>query len=93
MGSTSGGSNASASKKKHITFRNRQRANLSFFIVIMFFAIFGIIVFTELFLIDERDRGAGVLVRHGSLTYRQRQEKMGDYDDALQVIRFFYKLH
>lgn len=83
MGSTSGGV-ASGSKKKYITFRNRQRANLSFFIVIMFFAIFGIIVFTELFLIDERDRGAGVLVRHGSLSYRQRQEK-SDYEDALQV--------
>lgn len=83
MGSTSGG-NASGSKKKYITFRNRQRANMSFFIVVMFFAIFGIIVFTELFLIDEKGRGAGVIVRHGSLTYRQRQDR-GDYEDALQV--------
>lgn len=84
MGSTSGGIAASGSKKKYITFRNRQRANMSFFIVVMFFAVFGIIVFTELFLIDERGRGAGVLVRHGSLTYRQRQDR-GDYEDTLQV--------
>jgi hypothetical protein len=78
MGSTSGG------KKKYINFRSRQRANMSFFIVVMFFAVFGIIIFTEIFLIDERGRGAGVLVRHGSLTYHHRQQDR-DYDDALQV--------
>ncbi|KAJ3625269.1 hypothetical protein MTP99_018827 [Tenebrio molitor] len=77
MGSTSGG------KKKYINFRSRQRANMSFFIVVMFFAVFGIIIFTEIFLIDERGRGAGVLVRHGSLTYHHRQQDR-DYDDALQ---------
>lgn len=78
MGSSSGG------KKKFLNFRSRQRANMSFFIVVMFFAVFGIIVFTEFFLIDERDRGAGVLVRHGSLSYHHRQQEH-DYEDALQV--------
>ncbi|KAG8253098.1 hypothetical protein J6590_042907 [Homalodisca vitripennis] len=36
----------------------RDRANLSFFIVIIFFAVFTAIVLTEIFLIDERGRGA-----------------------------------
>lgn len=81
MGSASGG------KKRYLTFRNKQRANMSFFIVVMFFAVFGIIVFTEIFLIDERGRGAGVLVRHGSLAYHHRSPDR-DYDEALQVLFF-----
>ena len=32
---------------------------MSFMLVVMFFAVFGLIVFTEIFLIDER-RGSGV---------------------------------
>lgn len=78
MGASSGG------KKRYTTFRSKQRANMSFFIVIMFFAVFGIIVFTEIFLMDERGRGTGILVRHGSLAYQHRSER-GDYDDAFQV--------
>lgn len=90
MGSASGGNSngstsSSSSKKRYSTFRNKQRANMSFFIVVMFFAVFGIIVFTEIFLIDERGRGAGVLVRHGSLTYHHRSSDR-DYDDPLQVM-------
>ncbi|XP_074039816.1 beta-1,4-galactosyltransferase galt-1 isoform X2 [Leptinotarsa decemlineata] len=81
MGSSSGG------KKKYVTFRSRQRANLSFFIVIMFFAVFGIIVFTEIFFIDERGRAVGVFVRHGSLTYQHKQEKAVEYEDGFQVVR------
>lgn len=38
----------------------RERANMSFFIVVMFFAVFGVIVLTEILLIDERGRGGGV---------------------------------
>lgn len=32
----------------------KDRANMSFMLVVMFFAVFGLIVFTEIFLIDER---------------------------------------
>lgn len=64
--------------------RNRQRANLSFFIVVMFFAVFGIIVFTEIFFIDERGQSTGVFVRHGPLTY-QHKDKGQEYDDGFQV--------
>ncbi|KAJ8974724.1 hypothetical protein NQ317_000390 [Molorchus minor] len=80
MGSTSGG------KKKHVNFRNRQRANMSFFIVVMFFAVFGIIVFTEIFFIDERGRAVGVLVRHGTQeNYQHKQDKVVDYEDGVQT--------
>lgn len=79
MGSSSGG------KKKYVNFRNRQRASLSFFIVVMFFGVFGIIVFTEIFFIDERGRAAGVIVRRGSLTIQHKQDKNSDYDDGFQV--------
>ena len=61
----------------------RERANLSFFIVVMFFAVFGVIVLTEIFLIDERGRGAGVLVRHGG---RRRADKP-DYEDAHSILQ------
>ncbi|XP_045478105.1 beta-1,4-galactosyltransferase galt-1 [Harmonia axyridis] len=78
MGSSSGG------KKKYVNYRNRQRAQMSFFIVVIFFAIFGLIVFAEIFLIDERGRGAGVLVRHGSLVYHSRQQEINEYEESLQ---------
>ncbi|KAL3272977.1 hypothetical protein HHI36_014434 [Cryptolaemus montrouzieri] len=77
MGSSSGG------KKKYVNYRNRQRAQMSFFIVVIFFAIFGIIVFAEIFLIDERGKGAGVLVRHGSLVYHSRQQEINEYEESL----------
>lgn len=32
----------------------KERANMSFMLVVMFFAVFGVIVLTEIFLIDER---------------------------------------
>ncbi|XP_034193188.2 uncharacterized protein LOC117610200 isoform X1 [Osmia lignaria lignaria] len=50
--SGSGGSRANAGVLK-------ERANMSFMLVVMFFAVFGLIVLTEIFLIDER-RGVGV---------------------------------
>lgn len=37
----------------------KERANLSFMLVVMFFGVFAVIVLTEIFLIDER-RGMGV---------------------------------
>ncbi|XP_056644663.1 beta-1,4-galactosyltransferase galt-1 [Diorhabda sublineata] len=77
---------SSGGKKKYANFRNRQRASLSFFIVVMFFGVFGIIVFTEIFFIDERGRATGVVVRHGSLTYQHKQEKSADYEESEDYI-------
>lgn len=91
MGASSGGSGGKTKKGK--MSRNKERANMSFFIVVMFFAVFGIIVFTEIFLIDERGHGAGVVVRHGSLGGgmggRHRPGDRADYEDVLQVITYF----
>lgn len=50
-------SSSSGGKKKILNLRNRQRANMSFFIVVMFFAVFGVIVFTEIFFIDDKEKG------------------------------------
>ncbi|KAJ9597749.1 hypothetical protein L9F63_011357, partial [Diploptera punctata] len=61
----------------------RERANLSFFIVVMFFAVFGVIVLTEIFLIDERGRGSGVLVRHSG----RRRGDRPDYEDAVSFLQ------
>ncbi|CAH1237600.1 unnamed protein product [Diabrotica balteata] len=80
MGSSSGG------KKKYVNFRSRQRASLSFFIVVMFFGVFGIIVFTEIFFIDDRSRASGVVVRPGSLSYSHKQEKSADYEESEDYI-------
>lgn len=61
--SGSGGSRANAGVLK-------ERANMSFMLVVMFFAVFGLIVLTEIFLIDERRGvsvgGTGVLGGHRS---------------------------
>ena len=37
----------------------KERANMSFMLVVMFFAVFGVIVLTEIFLIDERRTSVG----------------------------------
>jgi hypothetical protein len=75
------------SSKKLVGQRSRvlrERANLSFFIVVMFFAVFGVIVLTEIFLIDERGRGTGMLVRHGG---RRRGDKPDYEDDGQPVLQ------
>lgn len=46
----------------------KERANMSFMLVVMFFAVFGLIVLTEIFLIDDRHGsnigGTGALGGH-----------------------------
>lgn len=54
---------------------------MSFLIVIAFFAIFGLIILTEVLMIDDRGRGGGVIVRHGSSGGRFG-ESVPDYDDV-----------
>lgn len=61
---------------------NKERANLSFFFVVMFFAVFGIIVLTEVLLIDEKGRGQGVQVRKG-FGGRLRYGERSDYEDQV----------
>ncbi|KAF4517267.1 hypothetical protein B566_EDAN008601 [Ephemera danica] len=67
----------SSKKRRGGTNRLRERANLSFFIVIIFFAVFGIIVLTEIFFIDER---------HGMGNSARGQHRGGsgsDYEDIV----------
>ncbi|KAJ1527536.1 hypothetical protein ONE63_007505 [Megalurothrips usitatus] len=40
----------------------KERASLSFLLVLMFFGVFGVIVLTEILMVDERGRGQGVLL-------------------------------
>ncbi|XP_058449537.1 uncharacterized protein LOC131429440 [Malaya genurostris] len=77
-----GGSMSSRSKRaKKTPWGARERAGMSFLIVIAFFAIFGLIILTEVLMIDDRGRGGGVIVRHGSSGGRFG-ESVPDYDDV-----------
>ncbi|XP_055546069.1 uncharacterized protein LOC129730620 isoform X2 [Wyeomyia smithii] len=77
-----GGSMSSRSKRsKKSAWGARERAGMSFLIVIAFFAIFGLIILTEVLMIDDRGRGGGVIVRHGSSGGRFG-ESVPDYDDV-----------
>ncbi|KAL1494409.1 hypothetical protein ABEB36_010012 [Hypothenemus hampei] len=73
-----------AGKKRYLmSFRNRQRTHMSFFIVVIFFAVFGIIVFTEIFFMDEREKATGVLVRRGAISFQQKDDHL-EYDNDFQ---------
>ncbi|XP_055592799.1 uncharacterized protein LOC129744346 isoform X2 [Uranotaenia lowii] len=80
-----GGSTMSMSTRskraKKATWGARERAGMSFLIVIAFFAIFGLIILTEVLMIDDRGRGGGIIVRHGSSGGRFG-ESIPDYDDV-----------
>lgn len=62
---------------------NKERANLSFFFVVMFFAVFVIIVLTEVLLIDEKGRGQGVQIKKG-FGSRLRYGERSDYEDQVR---------
>ncbi|KFB42425.1 AGAP010096-PA-like protein [Anopheles sinensis] len=59
----------------------RERAGMSFLIVVAFFAVFGLIILTEVLMIDDRGRAGSVVVRHGSNGGRFG-ESVPDYDDV-----------
>lgn len=96
-GSSSGGggsSSSSGSKKKSLNKKKsrwgaRERAGMSFLIVIAFFAVFGLIIFTEILMIDDRNggRSPGVIVRHVNVNNRYG-ESIPDYEDV-KVRNFF----
>lgn len=102
-GSSSGGggggssSSSSGSKKKNFNKKKtrwgaRERAGMSFLIVIAFFAVFGLIIFTEILMIDDRNggRSPGVIVRHVNVNNRYG-ESIPDYEDV-KVRNFFFFL-
>ncbi|XP_050676784.1 uncharacterized protein LOC126973498 [Leptidea sinapis] len=64
--------------------RAKERANISFFIFIMFFAVFGVIVLTELLLLERPPSGAPRSRYLESLqSLERRTEKGGDGGDQL----------
>ncbi|XP_030377018.1 uncharacterized protein LOC115625923 [Scaptodrosophila lebanonensis] len=70
--------------KKH--WGSRERSGMSFLIVIAFFAVFGLIILTEVFMIDERSHSGLMAMRAGgggggSLSGRMG-DSMPDYDNV-----------
>ncbi|CAD7086486.1 unnamed protein product [Hermetia illucens] len=54
---------------------------MSFLIVVAFFAVFGLIILTELFMIDDKQHGGMIVLRHGNLGSRLG-DSMPDYDNV-----------
>ncbi|XP_065356787.1 uncharacterized protein LOC135951130 [Calliphora vicina] len=74
----------SASSKRHHKKHNwgtRERTGMSFLIVIAFFAVFGLIILTELFMIDERAHGGMMTLRSGN-SFGRLGDSMPDYDNV-----------
>ncbi|XP_013107837.2 uncharacterized protein LOC106087360 isoform X1 [Stomoxys calcitrans] len=93
-GSETGGSSTSGSRislslssssskrgKKH-NWGTRERSGMSFLIVIAFFAVFGLIILTELFMIDERAHGGMMMMRSGGGYGGRFGDSMPDYDNV-----------
>ncbi|KAL9925607.1 uncharacterized protein ACN2A1_014144 [Glossina fuscipes fuscipes] len=71
---------ASKRNKKH-NWGTRERSGMSFLIVIAFFAVFGLIILTEIFMIDERAHG-GMILRGGGGYGNRMGDSMPDYDNV-----------
>lgn len=71
-------SGGSKKRSKKGTWGSRERTSMSFLIVIAFFAVFGIIILTEVLMIDDRN---SVTVRRTSINNRF-SESLPDYEDV-----------
>ncbi|XP_039952957.1 uncharacterized protein LOC120769816 isoform X1 [Bactrocera tryoni] len=76
-----GGSSTSKRGKKQM-WGSRERAGMSFLIVIAFFAVFGLIVLMELFMIDDRSHTGMMALRHGNNFGSRSGDSMPDYDNV-----------
>ncbi|KAL5278665.1 hypothetical protein ACFFRR_003350 [Megaselia abdita] len=65
--------------KKGGSWGTKERAGMSFLIVIAFFAVFALIILTEVFVIDDKTRGVVVLQRGAANRYG---EFVPDYDNT-----------
>ncbi|XP_067620663.1 uncharacterized protein [Eurosta solidaginis] len=86
-GASDGGSSSrlvgtSAKRGKKQNWPSRERAGMSFLIVIIFFAVFGIIILMELFMIDDRSRTGMMVLRHGNNYGSRSGDSMPDYDNV-----------
>lgn len=65
------------------TWNEKKRAGMSFMIVIAFFAVFVLIILTEILMIDEKNRGqslSGMGMHH--IGYTRFGESIPDYEDV-----------
>lgn len=76
-GHSSGGSIGRMKRAKKGLWTEKKRAGMSFLIVIAFFAVFGLIILTEILMIDEKSKNSGAGSRHGG----RFGESIPDYDD------------
>lgn len=71
----------------------RERAGMSFLIVIAFFAVFGLIILTEVLMMDDRSRSPASVVRH--ISNNRFAESAPDYeeikDDYLEETGIFVR--
>ncbi|XP_075170257.1 uncharacterized protein LOC142242577 [Haematobia irritans] len=74
-------SSSSKRGKKH-NWGTRERSGMSFLIVIAFFAVFGLIILTEVFMIDERAHGGMMMMRSGGGYGGRFGDSMPDYDNV-----------
>ncbi|XP_053960251.1 uncharacterized protein LOC128864555 isoform X1 [Anastrepha ludens] len=75
-------SNAPGKRGKKPNWGPRERAGMSFLIVIAFFGVFGMIVLMELFMIDDRSRVGMMVVRHANNFGSRSGDSMPDYDNV-----------
>lgn len=75
----SGGSNTRTKRGKRGTWNEKKRAGMSFLIVIAFFAVFGLIILTEILMIDEKSKSSNGMRRGG---YNRLGESAPDYEDV-----------
>ncbi|XP_017835219.2 uncharacterized protein LOC108594527 [Drosophila busckii] len=66
---------------------SRERSSMSFLIVILFFAVFGLIILTEVFMIDERSPHSSMLAMRaggggGAILGGRMGDSMPDYDNV-----------
>lgn len=69
---------------KRVSWNEKQRAGMSFLIVIAFFTVFALIILTEILMIDDKNKGQsfgnGIGLRHGG--YNRFGESIPDYEDV-----------
>lgn len=77
----SGSSAGRTKRSKRGNWNEKKRAGMSFLIVIAFFAVFGLIILTEILMIDEKSKTSNNGMRHGG-GYNRLGESAPDYEDV-----------
>lgn len=73
-----GSSRSSLKRAKRGSWNEKKRAGMSFLIVIAFFAVFALIILTEILMIDDKNKGQSNGMRFGGMN--RFGESIPDYD-------------